>query len=437
MVSARVVSAVEDGGRLVARKRSRDKADAARLVHEAEVLGWARHPGVVELVTCEPDGDAVVLSTDFVGTHSFETLGRVPVERATGLVAAVAETIADLHELGVVHGRLDPSHVLVGGDGRPILCGFAGGGRVATTPPPGPPHTPGFCDPAAPSDATLSPAADVYGLGCLLRWLIEDGQQTDIEPIPDRRFTVSRVRASWSGFHRRALLTLADHATDEVASRRPPARRLAQDLLDTVPTAALVDVPASADRKTFLTRHRITALAVLGVAATVGVLGVGALRGSGSAATPNTREVDIPSSTTVTTVQVTTTALPVTTASEASCTSAAPVADDLDGDGCGDPVHVEDGRVIVVGTARFTAGEAGDRVAVGDWDCDGTATVAVLRPSSGAVFVFDEWATALSDISVPPRATVPGAVNLQAREHGNGCTTLVALRTDGTEQEIA
>src|SRR5204863_3836439 len=103
------------------------------------------------------------------------------------LVAAVAETVADLHAIGVIHGRIEPSHVLVAGGGRPILCGFAGGGRVGTTPPPGPPFTPGFCDPVASRDATLSTPADVYGLGCLLRWLLEDAT-SDVEPIPERRF---------------------------------------------------------------------------------------------------------------------------------------------------------------------------------------------------------------------------------------------------------
>jgi hypothetical protein len=100
------------------------------------------------------------------------------------------------------------------------------------------------------------------------------------------------------------------------------------------------------------------------------------------------------------------------------------------------PIHVEDGRVVVVGTQRFTAGEPGDRVAVGDWDCNGTPTVAVLRPSTGAVFVFDEWATARSDISVPATTRAPGAVDLQTRTRDDGCSALVAVRPDGTEQEV-
>ena len=232
------VSEVEASGRLVARKRSRDPADADRLAHEADVLTAAQHPGVVELVAGERDGTGLTLVTGFVGTHSLDTLGRISVERAAGLIAALAETVADLHDLGIVHGRIDPSHVIIGAGGRPVLCGFAGGGRIGTTPPPGPTAAPGFGDPAATDEAALTPQVDVFGLGSLLRALIIDSG-SEIEPIPDRRFAFGRVRTPWSGYQRRALLTLADRATDEMPLRRPPARRFAADILETVPSAHL------------------------------------------------------------------------------------------------------------------------------------------------------------------------------------------------------
>src|SRR4051794_31257068 len=88
-MSARVVTAVADDGRVVAEKRSRHEADAVRLRHEAEVLSSARHPGIVEVVTCEPDAGDVVLRTEFVGGHSLDTVGPLELERAAGLVAAL------------------------------------------------------------------------------------------------------------------------------------------------------------------------------------------------------------------------------------------------------------------------------------------------------------------------------------------------------------
>ena len=415
-MSARVVTAITDDGRVVAEKRSRHEADALRLRHEAEVLSSARHPGVVEVVTCRPDAGDVVLRTEFVGGHSLDTVGPLELERAAGLVAALADVVADLHDLGVVHGRIEPAHILIGTGGRPILCGFGGGGRVGTTPPPGPPATSGFVDPAASSDAALFPHLDVYGLGCVLRALLGDSSN-DLEPIPDRRFTMDRLRATWTGFHRRALLTLADRATDDIPSRRPPARRFARELLDAVPAASLgdgatPDTPANVG----LPRSRRARLPLLAVLVVGGLLAAAILRrdhtsaGTNGATLPPPRPAVAMSTTTSTTA-------PRPTPST-------------------DPVRIEDGRVIVIGTRRFTAGEPGDRVAVGDWDCDGTATVAVLRPSTGAVFVFDDWATATADLSASATAHVPGAVDLHARPRDDGCTSLVALRADGTEQEV-
>ena len=431
-MSARVVSAVEAGDRLVARKRSRNDADALRLLHEAEVLALARHPGVVELVGCVRDGEGVVLTTEFVGTHSLDTLGPVTVERAAGLIAALAETIADLHDVGVVHGRVDPSHVLIGIDGRPILCGFAGGGRVGSTPPPSPPLT-GFSDPAASNEAPLSTQRDVHGLGCLLRSLIlDDGP--DVEPIPERRFALDRFRAPWSGFRRRALLTLADRATDDVPSRRPPARRLAHDLLETIPGAALVG--ASDTNQRHVASHRgLVAKLLVGGAVAVTFFSLIA-RGENHTSTSASAVASTTAPAMTARRADTTTTAAMTTASSRCHAGTLPITDDLDGDGCGDEVHVEDGRVVVVGSQRFLAGEAGDRVAVGDWDCDGTASVAVLRPASGAIFVFDRWATATADVSVPPVSTVADAVDLESRDRGNGCTGLVAVRRDGTLEEV-
>src|SRR5436190_7702224 len=414
-MSARVVTAITDDGRVVAEKRSRHEADAVRLRHEADVLSSARHPGIVEVVTCDPDAGGVVLRTEFVGGHSLDTVGPLALERAAGLVAALADVVADLHDLGVVHGRIEPAHILIGTSGRPILCGFGGGGRVGTTPPPGPPATSGFVDPAASSEAALFPHLDVYGLGCVLRALLGDSSN-DLEPIPDRRFTMDRLRATWTGFHRRALLTLADRATDDLPSRRPPARRFARELLDAVPAASLGDGATPNTRANVRLPHsRHTRLALLAVLAVGGLLAAAIVR-SDHSSTGGTSSAPAP-------------AMPALTDPTTSTTALRPTPST-------DPIHIEDGRVIVLGTRRFTAGEPGDRVAVGDWDCDGTATAAVLRPSTGAVFVFDDWATANADLSASATAQVPGAVELHARPRDDGCTSLVALRPDGTEQEV-
>ena len=213
---ARVSVGVDAEGRPVTVKHASGAA-AARVVREADALVAARHPGVVELVdrTVTPDG--VTLRTRHAGSRTAATCGALPVEEVAGLVAALAGTVADLHAAGIAHGRITPDHVVVSGSGRPVLCGFA--------------------------EARLSvhgaaQADDVRGIGDVLTALLV---RTDDEPaVPDRR---PRWRAERGSATRRALLTLADHATGADPARRPSARQLAAAIHDVVPGARL---PAAA-----------------------------------------------------------------------------------------------------------------------------------------------------------------------------------------------
>ena len=62
---------------------------------------------------------------------------------------------------------------------------------------------------------------------------------------------------------------------------------------------------------------------------------------------------------------------------------------DVDGDGCAEEIRIDAGFVSVDGV-RYPVGAAGDQLAVGDWDCDGIATVALVEPT-GRVYVFETW----------------------------------------------
>ena len=110
------------------RKRAVSPSDRDRLAQEAAVLRVARHPGVVELVAASPGAEALVLRS--VTGGSLAGLGSVSPERAVTLGAAIATVVADLHDLGVVHGDLDPTHVLFDEAGAPVLCSLGRGSLV-------------------------------------------------------------------------------------------------------------------------------------------------------------------------------------------------------------------------------------------------------------------------------------------------------------------
>ena len=72
-----------------------------------------------------------------------------------------------------------------------------------------------------------------------------------------------------------------------------------------------------------------------------------------------------------------------------SCRPTAAGYRDTTGDGCAEEIIVGDGFVSVDG-AHYPVGEAGDQLAVGDWDCDGVATLALVQ-EAGRVYVFESW----------------------------------------------
>lgn len=183
----------------------------ARLRRERERLEQAEHPGVVALAgPAAPPGTGGAAAA---GEYELRTwYAGEPVSRWTGALAdvagvgaAVASTLADLHEIGMVHGRLDATHVLLGADGRPRLCGFAEPGENRA-------------------------ADDVAALGRLVHELLARAPD-------DRRGLLRGRRASAAA--RRALADVAGLAIDPVPARRPSARRLAEAILAAVAGARL------------------------------------------------------------------------------------------------------------------------------------------------------------------------------------------------------
>lgn len=472
-----------------------DERGRAVLAREADRLRRARHPGVVEIATTSDDEIELV----WAGAETLAT-ATPTVPEAAAILAAVAATVADLHRLRIVHGRLDPSHVVLGPDGRPRLCGLRG---------------------QAPDERPPGPADDVAALGGLLDHLIGEG--AEIEPIPDRRWR----RHRWSGYQRRALQMLADGATDPDPARRPTAAALARAIAEAVPDAELPTptpapgataagpatatgpaptdddpaddrdrttdggdgdgepsgaIPASnelppprpptsapappppppapvaspattperadapragatrpaarsaassgagrprpattagtspghddptnpsppsarpgrARRRATRSDRRAAALLVAAALVGLAVLAGRDLVPGGGPATSPAEPVAAPATTAPA-------AMPPT-----ACTEPGHL--DLDGDGCPDPHRVEQTTVRALGRT-YEVGRPGDRVQVADWDCDGIATIAVVRPGTGEIFLFDGWSLEGGAITVAAVDVVQGARSLRA-----------------------
>jgi hypothetical protein len=188
-------------------KEAHTDEDRARLGHEAEMLGRAQHPGVVEVTSSTPS----VLRLRHRGT-ALSRIGALPPDHVAAMVRSVAEVVDDLHRLGIAHTRIEADHVVVGDRGRPRLCGFA----EAT-------------------DATDDlRAGDVAALGELLDRLLDGSGDAQWSPVHRGVRQAARRRRALSGFR-----LAATAARREEPGQRPSARQFASSLHDALPDLAL------------------------------------------------------------------------------------------------------------------------------------------------------------------------------------------------------
>jgi tRNA A-37 threonylcarbamoyl transferase component Bud32 len=329
----RVVADPEGG---TFRKQADTPADRERLRSEAGVLMAVAHPGVVRLIAAEGEPpDELIFG--WVEGGDFGALEIEDQEVLAGVGAAIATTLADIHDLGVVHGSIGPAHVLIDPDGRPVLCSFGAARRASSSEP-----------------LTDLAGADTAALASML-----------LSRLPSSADT--RVRATLRGVVRR-----------RGRSRQVDARGLARELIRRVPGARLPGArlpgpgrpPGKASdgeptdqldlRRLPMTARRWTARATIACVAAVAIAATAAtlliLRPTGSDRTSRANVARCP---------------PV----DLSCR----------------PVDAPSG-VIATGEGRFRVSAPPRSIVVmGRWDCQGEAFPAVAETSTGSVWLFDSW----------------------------------------------
>jgi len=470
-----------------------------RLLHEAEVLRLAAQRDVTGLARVvaapSPEADEPTLVTTAAAGPSLAVAGPFPVLEVAGVAAEVARLLAGLHDAGLVHGAVEPGHVVLNGAGGAILVGLGHGGETGAVV--------GAAEPGPAPPARLDPAADIAGWGALVTHLLDWSATAEDEPLlalrralgsrpnPRRR---ARTSASAAEDDRRALAALADQAQDPDPARRPTARSLAAAVVHRIPQghlpgaaalpvgraapAGLLDrlsghltptptgegsmAPrptaegrsgglAQTDRRDdalgrrrsmLLARRRRSAgperLAVLasgdpdertgspedGTGDThPAAASVVPRRGrSWFARAPLHRRLVAGGAACLALVGVVVASrgsVPEPMAAPAPrCPAVAGPSADVDLDGCREAVTWSDG-VLQAGAARFAFGAAGDGWAVGDWDCDGQPTPALLH--AGSLAVFDTWPGPGAEERGRPVAAVPGAGQLSVVSGPDGC----------------
>jgi hypothetical protein len=416
-------------------KRATDGVGRRALANEAVVLGRLAHPGVVRLVAHTETGRHAQLITERVPGPTLAEIALDSPGALAAVGAACAAVMADLHALGIAHGSLTPDHLIVS-DGRVVLCSFGRAGEAT----------------AAAMDRDVADL--VVALGDVASRLAEPVSRVErrrrrrlddlLVGAASRSLAASELGAALADLAGEtadggargplaspALAATAGNVQDDAVSSSSPSHGVA-DAAASGPPRPAPDNPARPWRERVPRPHGSVddgaapapwhrrRNVVLGAAAGLAVVALWAVMGPDRNASTAT-----PSQTPVAAVPATPTPAP-----RATPTPSPPPASSQE-----TPRVVVIGNLVAVDDTWFEVGRSGDIVRVGDWDCDGSPSPAVLRPTSGEVFVFEEWAEDDGVRRVDALAVIPGAADLTLSPTA-GCDTLVVIDDSGREAVV-
>ena len=151
-----------------------DTGDPRRFEEEIRLLARLDHPGLVKVFDVGEDDDQPYVVMELVGgTTLAELIGRGEIDPALVRSFAIdlADSLAYLHRVGVVHRDVKPSNILLDEHGRARLADFGIARLVDST------RltvtgvvmgTPGYVAPEQIEGHECGPAADVYSLGLVI-----------------------------------------------------------------------------------------------------------------------------------------------------------------------------------------------------------------------------------------------------------------------------
>ena len=401
-------------GRLVAVKQVPAER-AGEIEREADLLKRLNHPGLVRFVDVVETADGGrALHTEFVNSHTWATRALTdPSERAAGM-AALAAVVADLHQMGVAHLQVTAPHVLHGENDRPVLCGLT-------------------------SAAEATP----------------ENRQTDLAALADLCHDPALGRGALAG----KLSSLADAARAGRLSARELARRL--DLLaakrptGSEPVRAVGGGVLAGIRRRCRPKSLIAVGSVVAAVVAAFVLGARSRGPEPALPAPVMASAEVPSGLAEADPGYLDEPISIEAAASANdpnqTDATEPTSEHSDIDTTAltyDPSQIDDpnqidaasdgavsvseaAAVLEHGGRRYAVGNTGDFVETGDWDCDGQATAAIVRPSTGGIVLFDAWPGPGETIALPVRWSVDSPTGAEAVAHGE-CDLLRIYTTAGS-----
>ena len=165
--------------------RTEQRADPlaiTRLKREFRQMQCLSHPGIVRVFDLDCDGDVWFISMELVAGRTVKTWIEKPGSHADALriIAACCEALEHAHSLGILHGDLKPTNVMVADDGTAKLIDFGSapspGSRVAAGSDPTLAATPLYASPQILAGKSAERRDDVFSLACLSYSILSAGR---------------------------------------------------------------------------------------------------------------------------------------------------------------------------------------------------------------------------------------------------------------------
>jgi serine/threonine-protein kinase len=107
---------------------ARDEALRMRFIQEANIQAKLRHPGIVQVLTAEMEGEQPSLVMEYIEGKSLSEVldlrGALPIDDTIKIMTQVLSAVGYAHKQGVIHRDLKPSNVMVMATGEAKVTDF-------------------------------------------------------------------------------------------------------------------------------------------------------------------------------------------------------------------------------------------------------------------------------------------------------------------------